>query len=728
MKTLKLLITILGFFTCLIPGRAAHLVGGEITYRCLGNNNYEITLLIYRDCLSNGASLDSWAAISIYDQNNLLISNDSVSLLSISSLPLIAPDNCTSLPKTVCTEKGIYKYVKNLPPKAGGYTITHQRCCRNQTITNINNTSSQWGSTYTTVIPSNDVGCNSSPKFNDDPPVVLCQNKDVALDLSATDIDGDSLHYELCSALHGGANAPASMIAPNPAAPPPYQDVPFLPGYTTQQPITSFPQFTINPLTGILNGTPTQVGQFVFAICVSEYRNGALLSTTRRDFQFNVSNACRAIIARIEDQSLNPKNLCSGGKIFFQNKSQFASSYFWDFGDSTTTADTSRQANPVYSYRDTGTYNVMLIADPGTSCADTTFSPFKIYDSIAVQFTYKGEKCFDSHSLDFTPSGNFSPQASFTWDFGGMTSLGNSSSLQFPKNVSWASPGTYFVTVTVDDFGCESTYGDSVDIYINPEIDEDVPPTQACLPHNVQFTDQTNAMGPVKHLWKFGDGNTSTEINPSHTYTAPGSYTVEHSIKTLRGCLDSGYSVYPQVIEIFPVPKGALEWDSREKSIYDPVFHVINRSEGSSHTQSIFPDGQELQNFTEATIELNDTGNFKVLHLSYNEFGCVDTLIDTIRVDDPFTLFIPSAFTPDGDGINDVFFFRMSGVAAIEFEIYNRWGERVYSSTNPYEGWNGRHENVGEILPSGVYSYILIATVREGATEHVETGTVTLLR
>lgn len=724
----KVLLLLFSIFLLALPqARAAHLVGGEITYRCTGNNNYEIILRIYRDCLSTGAPFDPKAVITVYrNSNNWVVSNDSVSLLSITQLPVVAPNNCTTLPQTVCTETGIYKYTVQLPPVQGGYTISHQRCCRNNTITNVNNTTSQWGSTYTTTIPSNDNSCNSSPAFAGDPPVVLCLNVDVELDLSANDPDADSLHYELCDILHGGSNSTGS-VAPSPAAPPPYLPVPFITGYTVTNPITSAPAFNIDPNTGILKGIPTQVGQFVFAICVQEFRNGNLLSTVRRDFQFNVSNACQAIVARIQDQRLTPQNYCTGGPIQFRNTSISATTYFWDFGDTAVVSDTSRLPNPRYFYADTGSYKVMLVADPHTSCADTTYGIFEVYDSTEVKFTHSGEKCFNANLIDFETSGRYTSNASFQWDFGGNTNVGSTSSDESPKNISWAQPGSYYVSVLVTDFKCSDVYGDTVHIFERPEIGEDVPAGSGCLPHTVQFTDKTKAMGPVEHWWFFGDGGISKIPNPTYTYTSPGTYTVHHMIRSTKGCVDSGYSVYPEVINVYPVPMGGLNWDSQEVLIYDPTFTVRNTSEAYSSSLTILPDGQELLDMKEATFTMEDTGNFEVYHYSYNQFGCVDTVIDTIRVNDPFTLYIPNAFTPDGDGINDLFTFKMSGISEIHLEIYNRWGELVYQSNDPYAGWDGTDRS-GRVSPAGVYSFVLVCRAREGATDHVETGTITLLR
>ena len=527
-SSLKILFWIL----LLLPmrqGIAAHLVGGEITYRCLGNNDYEIQMIIYRDGMSTGAPFDPTAVVTIYNSSNMIVQNLYIPILSISNLPLQAPNNCTSLPNNVITEKGLYIDTVNLPPILGGYTITHQRCCRNNTITNINNANSVWGSTYTTRIPSLD-NCNSSPRYSSDPPVVLCVNQDVDLDLSATDLDGDSLYYELCSVLHGGANA-QGMVMPDPAAPPPYTSVPFNGSFTSSYPITSSPAFNIDPATGNLSGRPTQVGQFVFAICVTEYDNGVPLSTTRRDFQFNVTNACKTILSKVRapdgstvaysDPAIsinNPVTSCSGRYVNFKTRSQFATKYFWDFGDTALTNDTSRLPNPFYTYQDTGTYLVMHVAEPYSPCADTSYVFYRVFDSTQVRFTFAGEHCFDDNQIDFSVTGLFSEDATLTWDFDGTTNFGTGVVMKEPKGVSWTQPGTYYVTVSLDDFGCTSFFGDTVKIIANPIIDEEVLMARECAPYTVQFKDRSIASGRVQHFWFFGDGYQSSDASPEHTY------------------------------------------------------------------------------------------------------------------------------------------------------------------------------------------------------------------
>ena len=154
---------------------ATHLVGGELYYTCLGNNNYEITLIIYRDC--NGlvtTDFDNPAYVSIFEGGQLAYTR-MIPFAERKKLPLIPPNNCTQLPPFVCTERGVYKDTVYLPPSTWGYSIAHQRCCRNGSIANLMNPGDQ-GNTYLATIPANDTVCNSSPSFNEDPPVVLCLN------------------------------------------------------------------------------------------------------------------------------------------------------------------------------------------------------------------------------------------------------------------------------------------------------------------------------------------------------------------------------------------------------------------------------------------------------------------------------------------------------------------------------------------------------------------------
>ncbi len=709
---------------------AAHLVGGEISYRCIGNHNYEISLTIYRDCLSQGAPFDSAASITIYTANNTLLANLEPVPLSQNNLPIIAPNNCTTLPNNVCTEKAIYRTTINLPPVPGGYILTHQRCCRNQTISNIPSPDN-WGNTYSIAIPSNDVACNSSPRFNADPPVVLCLNQSISLDLSAHEDDGDSLYYSLCYPLHGGGRDQTGGTGfnsprPSPAAPPPYAEVPFMGVFSPVFPMPASPPLNLNARNGRLTGRPTQVGQYVFAVCVEEYRNGVLLSTLRRDFQFNISGSCRAIISRIEAQVNSSRDPCAGKTVHFEEDCINASTYYWDFGDPLSTTDVSTDPNPIYTYTNAGSYTVMLVADPNTSCADTSYEVFTAQDPISAQFTLGGDFCFDTHSVSFEAFGNFSSQAAFSWDFGGNVSQGNAS-VQNPRNVRWGALGAYLVRLTVSDAGCESIYEDSVYIYPAPILKHYVPDEEACARSSVSFTDSSEAYGQVLHKWDFGDGNTSSLASPSHQYTQAGVYSIRHTLITLQGCTDTLSEFFPQMIRINPVPEGELSLKPSLVSVFEPFITVKDSSE-QVRTETFIPGKGMVADLDELTFKGNDTGNFKVTHITYNAFGCTDTLELFYRVVAPLNFYVPNAFTPNADGLNETFKVSVTGIRQYAIQIYDRWGGLVFESTDQEYSWNGRIMNHGAPAPLGYYTYLIEVTENETRLTHRKRGTIALLR
>ncbi|MFM7726705.1 MAG: hypothetical protein ACKO7B_08385, partial [Flavobacteriales bacterium] len=182
----------MGFYSA----HAAHIVGGEIYYDYLGNNQYLITLVVYRDCESttpfdDNASLGVFetATGDLYDSFNMSLGN-----ADVSNMPPILQNPCNLLPPQVCIEQAIYTINVTLPPISGGYTLAYQRCCRGNGIDNL--LVDQQGMTLSTTIPdAEDIngGTNSSARFTDLPPVSLCRGSEFYFDHGATDPDGDEL-------------------------------------------------------------------------------------------------------------------------------------------------------------------------------------------------------------------------------------------------------------------------------------------------------------------------------------------------------------------------------------------------------------------------------------------------------------------------------------------------------------------------------------------------------
>ncbi len=374
---------------------ATHIVGGEMNYTCLGDDQYEITLTIYRDCFygNPNAYFDDPASIGIFDINNQLLQQVLVPLMGDDTLAPILTDECLVVPPDVCVHTTMYSTVVNLPPIIGGYQLAYQRCCRNQTINNIINPLGT-GATFGVRITERALlECNSSAQFLQWPPLYICANEPIIFDQSAFDIDGDSIVYRLCTPLQG---ADPDVPRPQPPNAPPYDEVVWVdPPYNTSNMLNGEPggvPLQINEQTGLLTGVPNTVGQFVVGICVEEYRDGELISTTRRDFQYNVG-----ICGQITAAFLAPEIQCGDLNVAFDNQSSGTNTYLWLFGDPSNPTASSDLPNPTYSYADTGRYTVTLIAAPGEVCADTFSQEIYLqFNSLLPNFTLDTLSCGDS--------------------------------------------------------------------------------------------------------------------------------------------------------------------------------------------------------------------------------------------------------------------------------------------------------------------------------------------
>ena len=546
---------ILGLSFCSLAG-ATHIVGGEIYYEDLGGGDYLVTLKVYRDCGStntNGTGFDDLASVGVY-QGSFLYTEMLMALsdAEVNYVPVVLENPCFVLPPDVCVEEAIYQDVIYLPESASGYTLVYQRCCRNPSIININ-VPEDSGATFTTDIPGTNLTQeeNSCPVFNNFPPVALCAYAEFYFDHSATDPDGDYLLYEFCTPLLGGTpDAPA----PAPPAPPPYNGVSWAAGFSEGYPITANPGFEIDAETGYITGTPTQPGQFVLGVCVSEYRNGILLSKTNRDFQFNVTVCDANIVAAIPEQT----QFCDGLTFEFTNESTNADDFYWDFGDPFSDDDWSIDPEPTYTYSDTGTFQVTLIANPEWPCADTTTSWYTANPLVAPQISDPVFECVEGYTtFDFYAIGEFET-AAYIWDFGDdieppPTTVSN------PDPITLEGPGSFDISLTVFEDGCDST------VTITLDVPED--PVAAIAPQEtfcdgLEFTFGNESENAESYVWHFNDpwfgSDSSTDFEPTWTYSDTGLIMVQLIAMAENTCPDTtfeSFEIYTLLDPFFETPE-----------------------------------------------------------------------------------------------------------------------------------------------------------------------------
>jgi gliding motility-associated-like protein len=730
--------------------QARHIIGGVMTYECLGGNNYRFTLKMYRDCYCTMcADFDPVAYIAVYRCGSDVNcgSLGQFNYFQRINVPLSGPprdieepDYPCLIPPDICVEEGLYVFNLNLPQSEESYHISYQRCCRNITINNIVNPENS-GATFTVEItPEAQQLCNSSPVFNDFPPTVICAGAPLVFDHSATDPDGDQLVYELCSPLLGGGplldagNYETCFGAnPNPACPPPYNPVTFTaPTYTALQPMGGDPVISIDPFTGVITGVPTVLGQFVVGVCVSEYRNGVLLSRISRDFQFNVAPCDPTVVADIQedaiiDGQLFVINSCGNNSVTFVNQSfqeRFISFWEWSF-DIGGQTQTFNQWSPTVTFPGVGQYEGQLVLNPNTACGDTARIFVNVFPEIEADFSFEYDTCVAGPVIftDESTTGSCC-LTNWEWNFGD----GNSSSLQHPMH-SYMIPGEIPVTLTVTDTNqCQDQLTQIINYFPVPALIVVAPSAfEGCVPQDVFFNNLSFPIDETYDIfWNFGDGGTGTDISPTHTYTIPGVYTVSVDITSPIGCRTD--TTFFNLITMLPSPEAGFDFSPDQPSNLEPIVTFFDESSGAIRWLWDFGNGATsiLQN---PVYTYPDTGRYEVMQVVTHPSGCMDTLIRILDVRPEVRYFLPNAFTPNNDSVNDTYLGVgvMEGATNFRMTIWNRWGERIFETTDYNEGWNGRMNNTGRESPNGVYIVLVTFTGPRGEKYEIK-GFATVVR
>jgi gliding motility-associated-like protein len=528
------------FSALFLSSYAHHIKGGFFSYRYLGpgiNNpsyfRYRITLTVYMQCdpPPSAGQLDNPINFSFFDaSNNAFIQNVSVPIASHYVLSKGSDDECITGNQAVCFyDIVVYDLASvELAPLPNGYTVSYQRCCRIDNMINITN-SDQIGNTYSITIPGTSTPfnavTNSSPQFPINDTVVICTNNHFQYAFQAFDLDGDSLSYHFCDAWTG---ADQNLPNPSTAAPPPYAVVPYAFPYSGVQPLGA--GVTINPVTGLMSGTaPPAQGEYVVTVCVDEYRNGVFIASTRKELHVRVGS-CEEIHATLDPSYIT----CDGYTLTFSNNSpsSLIQTYYWDFGVTTLTNDTSILATPTYTYPDTGMYTVKLIVNKGLACTDSTTTIAKVYPGFFPGFIYSG--ICANHPTQFTDTTKtaYGFVNTWRWDFGVTTILNDTSHLQNPV-FSYPTPGTYNVQFIVSNSkGCIDTISKPIDILDKPPLNLAFRDTLICIGDQVQLHAIGNGVFTWTPLINISNANTpDPTVNPPNTM-------IYHVNLNDQGCLN----------------------------------------------------------------------------------------------------------------------------------------------------------------------------------------------
>ena len=728
MKYVYLLIL---FFCLTLSAQATHIVGGEFQLSYTNGTSYELTLNLYVDKLKgNPGAIDNSIRVSIFTKNtNLRVLDVMMPLVSRSPVnySFIA---CTN--PELSTEKVVYKLNLNLPENLyanqGGYYVVYERCCRNNSIDNIINPQDA-GQTFYLEFPAvvrNGVRfINSSPELF--PPLsdYACVNDLFYYDFGGVDPDGDSLVYEMTTPFNGySAPFPNDLVAPW-ALPAPYPLVNWINGLSTANQIPGSPAASINRNTGRFTVKPTLTGLFVFAVKCSEYRNGQKIGEVRRDFQLLVLNC--------------PKNAPPAIRI--------------------------RQAGKKTFYREG---DIIKITNKDSRCLEIYSSDTDPDESLTIE----------TKPVNFTLT---DPLVAL--QTGIVNQNGNIDSLKtvacFPECLN-SEGKVYLLDLIVRDDGCSLPKRDTVRVSFQIEPLPNADPLITTTANAVSFRPKlgevlafdvigTDADNDLISLSVTGvDFNVNAQTLTFPANAAPGQVispftwkidcnAINQALYTLK--FTATTRVCGEIITKDTFIEVRPEYQNNKPTITtDMAGKTIDILFGTTFTDTIFgtdPDldlialAAEGEDFNLAEVGMKFTpgsgnGQAKALFtwqpacevVSKNQYRVNFILTEsTCKPFPPQTLtvtfnitysapatFIPAnIFTPNNDGLNDVFVmptlppdFCTSVFSRIK--IYNRWGGLVYESQDRNFAWDGKD------VTDGVFYYHIYYTNKK------YTGTVTLVR
>jgi len=184
-------------------------------------------------------------------------------------------------------------------------------------------------------------------------------------------------------------------------------------------------------------------------------------------------------------------------------------------------------------------------------------------------------------------------------------------------------------------------------------------------------------------------------------------------------------------ITTYSRPDASFTTSPKPATIIDPTIQFINQStDRYGIVQWFWTFGDQTDSVSGQQNPVHtyqDTGTYCTTLVATNSNGCADTATNCLVIEPAFTLYIPDAFSPNGDGKNDVFMAKGQYVKGYEMYIFDRWGQQIFHTTNINEGWNGRINNGGATCQEDIYVYLINAYDSKNQ-KHTYTGSLNLVK
>ena len=415
---------------------------------------------------------------------------------------------------------------------------------------------------------------------------------------------------------------------------------------------------------------------------------------------------------------------CLGGHQFtFTDNTVFGSTYTsdWSLGDGTKSTNKSITAK---GYLGAGKYDVKLVLTSSSGCKDSVVKSVNVWPVPQANFAVNNaEQCLTGNSFVASniTSENSATGVAYTWLVKGVP-------LATVKSIpaqTLPDTGDYLVTLrVVSDKGCGTAK--SMVMRVNEHPTVTITGMNACAEVPIQFGSnaKVNRGSIASYNWNFGNGFTASVANPLMAYATDGLYNVSLVVTSDKGCTTTSAAL---PITVQPKPVADFDGEYLLSRGLETDWKFTFKGKNTDTYNWLFQDGQTSNSGLPFFMTFSGTGDFKSTLIASNASGCSDTFSKNIFLKPELLFYLPTAFSPNIDGLNEEFKpFQSFGLSKYRMTIVNRWGEILFYSEDPTVGWKGL-DSKGEPVMEGPYAFAVTFRYIDGVM-HAYKGTVTIIK